>query len=67
MSAIKLFADLMVGTEIEAVSMWESANLISIFFPFSVNPFLALSPLNLGAWLFQAVGWIIAVLHLEHG
>lgn len=57
MFAIKLLANLMVGTEIEVVSlMWEASNLIStFFFPLSVNPFLALSVLNLGFWLFCAV------------
>lgn len=54
MFAVKLLARLMVGTEIEVVSlMWEASNLISIFFPLSVNP--SLSVLNRGVWLFCAV------------
>lgn len=61
MFAIKLLAKLMVGTEIDIVSfMWEASNLISIFFfPLSVNPFLALSVLNLAFWLFCAVGRLL--------
>lgn len=49
MFAIKVLTNLVVGTEIEVVSlMWEASNLKSIFFfPLSVNPFLALSVLNL--------------------
>lgn len=44
MFAIKVLTNLVVGTEIEVVSlMWEASNLKSIFFfPLSVNPFLAL-------------------------
>lgn len=54
--AIKLLASMIVGTEIEVVScMWELLSLILIFFSLSVNPFLALSVLNLGFWLFCAV------------
>lgn len=54
MFAVKLLTNLMVGTEIEVVSlMWEASNLKSIFFfPLLVNHFLALSVLNLGVWFF---------------
>lgn len=55
--AIKLFASMIAGTETEVVyPMWEALSLILIFFfPLSVNPFLTLSVLNLGFWLFCAV------------
>lgn len=64
--AIKVLTKLIVGTEIEVVSlMWEASNLKSIFFfPLSVNPFLALSVLNLVVFLCCQT---IAVLCTEHG